>query len=95
MRDAGCCQPHCRARGGRWPCRNVLSGRDVGAWVAAISALLDERSAASSDWRARGAASLTQARRFSWREHARRMTALYRDLLPHVRLVPHRIAASQ
>ena len=68
---------------------------DVHAWVAAISELLNERSAASSDWRARGAASLTQARRFSWREHARRMTALYRDLLPHVRLMPHRIAASQ
>ena len=58
---------------------------DVGAWVAAISELLDERSAASTDWSARRAASLAQSRRFSWREHARQMTELYRDLLPHLR----------
>jgi glycosyltransferase involved in cell wall biosynthesis len=68
---------------------------DVGAWVAAISELLDERLVASNDWRARCAASLAQARRFSWREHARRMTELYCDLLPHLRLVPPPIAASQ
>jgi glycosyltransferase involved in cell wall biosynthesis len=68
---------------------------DVGAWVSAISELLDERLSASSDWRARCAASLAQSRRFSWREHARRMTDLYRDLLPHLRLVPPPMAASQ
>ncbi len=68
---------------------------DVGAWVAAISELLDERSAASTDWSARRAASLAQSRRFSWREHARRMTELYRELAPHIRLVPQRLAASQ
>lgn len=68
---------------------------DVQAWVAAISELLDERLAASNDWRARCASSLAQARRFSWHEHARRMTELYRDLLPQIRLVPHRLAASQ
>jgi glycosyltransferase involved in cell wall biosynthesis len=68
---------------------------DVRAWVAAISELLDERLAAPSDWRARCASSLTQSRRFSWHEHARRMTELYRDLLPHIRAVPQRIAASQ
>ena len=68
---------------------------DVRAWVAAISELLDERSAAPNDWRARCAASLAQAGRFSWREHARRMTALYRDLLPHIMLLPQPIAASQ
>jgi glycosyltransferase involved in cell wall biosynthesis len=68
---------------------------DVRAWVAVISELLDERVAASNDWQERRAASLTQARRFSWREHARRMTELYRDLLPHIRLVPQRLAASQ
>jgi glycosyltransferase involved in cell wall biosynthesis len=68
---------------------------DVRAWVAAISELLDERAAASHDWRARSVACLAQARRFSWREHARRMTELYRDLLPHIRLVPQPLAASQ
>jgi glycosyltransferase involved in cell wall biosynthesis len=68
---------------------------DVRAWVAAISALLEERAASSEDWRERCVASLTQARRFSWREHARRMTILYRDLIPHIRAVPHPLAASQ
>jgi glycosyltransferase involved in cell wall biosynthesis len=68
---------------------------DVRAWVAAISELLDERMASSTDWRARCSASLVQARRFSWREHARRMTDLYRDLLPHIRLVPRPLAASE
>jgi len=68
---------------------------DVRAWVDAISDLLDERMGASSDWRARCAASLAQARRFSWHEHARSMTDLYRDLLPQLRLVPQPRAASQ
>jgi glycosyltransferase involved in cell wall biosynthesis len=68
---------------------------DVRAWVAAIAELLDERLAGSNDWRARCTASLAQARRFSWREHARRMTELYRDLIPHIRPVPQRLAASQ
>jgi glycosyltransferase involved in cell wall biosynthesis len=68
---------------------------DVRAWVAAISELLDERVAAPNDWRARAVAGLAQARRFSWREHAQRMTVLYRDLLPHIRPVPLRPAASQ
>jgi glycosyltransferase involved in cell wall biosynthesis len=68
---------------------------DVDAWVAAVSELLDERIASSSDWRARCAASLAEARRFSWREHARRMTELYIDVLPHLRLVPPRMTASQ
>jgi glycosyltransferase involved in cell wall biosynthesis len=68
---------------------------DVQAWVSAISELLHERSAAASDWSARRAASLAQARRFSWREHARRMTDLYCGLVPHLRPVPQRLAASQ
>jgi glycosyltransferase involved in cell wall biosynthesis len=68
---------------------------DVRAWVTAISELLDERVASSSDWRERCAAGLAQARRFSWREHARRMTELYQDLLPHIRVAPYRRAASQ
>jgi glycosyltransferase involved in cell wall biosynthesis len=68
---------------------------DIQAWVEAISELLDERSAAPTDWKARRAASLAQSNRFSWREHARRMTVLYRDVLPHVRLVPQRLAVSQ
>jgi glycosyltransferase involved in cell wall biosynthesis len=68
---------------------------DVRAWAAAVSGLLDERAASSQDWQQRSAASLAQARRFSWREHARRMTVLYRDLLPHIRAVPLQLAASQ
>jgi len=68
---------------------------DVRAWVATISELLDERASSSEDWQQRCTASLAQARRFSWREHARRMTVLYRDLLPHIRAVPLRPAASQ
>lgn len=68
---------------------------DVRAWVAAISELLDERAASSDDWRQRCVVSLTHARRFNWHEHARRMTILYRDLLPHIRAVPLRLAASQ
>jgi glycosyltransferase involved in cell wall biosynthesis len=68
---------------------------DVRAWVSAVSELLDERASAPQDWRERCAASVTQARRFSWREHARRMTVLYRDLLPHIRAVPLQRAVSQ
>ncbi len=68
---------------------------DVRAWIAAISELLDQRASSSDDWHERCAASLAQARRFSWREHARRLTILYRDLLPHIRAVPLRLAASQ
>ncbi len=68
---------------------------DVRAWVAAVSELLDERAASAHDWHERCSASLAQARRFSWREHARRMTILYRDLLPHIRAVPRPVAVSQ
>jgi glycosyltransferase involved in cell wall biosynthesis len=69
---------------------------DVAAWAAGISELLEERAASPSDWTARRAASLAQSRRFSWREHARRMTDLYRGLLPHlVHPVPQRLVVSQ
>ena len=68
---------------------------DVRAWVSSVSELLDERASAPQDWRERCSASLAQARRFSWREHARRMTILYRDLLPHIRAVPLQRAVSQ
>jgi glycosyltransferase involved in cell wall biosynthesis len=69
---------------------------DVGAWVSAVAELLDERMSAPTDWRARCAASVAHARRFSWREHARQMTELYRELLPHiVRRMPQPLAASQ
>jgi glycosyltransferase involved in cell wall biosynthesis len=55
---------------------------DVPAWVSAIADLLEERDRAPGDWHARGAAAMAQSRRFSWREHARRMTELYLELLP-------------
>lgn len=68
---------------------------DVRAWVAAVSELLDERASSSTEWQARCAAGLAWSRRFSWREHARRMTHLYRDVLPHIRPVPRLVAVSQ
>ncbi|HLG54678.1 MAG TPA: glycosyltransferase family 1 protein [Vicinamibacterales bacterium] len=70
---------------------------DVPAWVAAVSELIDERVEAPGDWTTRCAAGLVQSRRFSWREHARRMTQLYCALLPHiVRRDDHdRLVASQ
>jgi glycosyltransferase involved in cell wall biosynthesis len=70
---------------------------DVAAWVSAVSNLLDERVEAPADWTARCAAGLAQSRRFSWRHHARHMTELYRELLPHIvrRDVSELVAASQ
>lgn len=55
---------------------------EVPAWVSMVSDLLDERAEAPGDWHARRAAGIAQSRRFSWREHARRMTELYLELLP-------------
>jgi len=55
---------------------------DVPAWVSAVSELLDERAQTPGDWHARSVEGIAQSRRFSWREHARRMTELYLELLP-------------
>jgi glycosyltransferase involved in cell wall biosynthesis len=54
---------------------------DVPRWTAAVSALLDERAGNPDRWQARRTAGITQAQRFDWREHARRMTDVYRELL--------------
>ncbi len=55
---------------------------DVDGWVAAVSALLDERTHDADRWRARRAAGIVDSRRFDALEHARRMIDVYRELLP-------------
>jgi glycosyltransferase involved in cell wall biosynthesis len=54
---------------------------DVASWASEVSKLLDERSTGTDRWRARRAAGAIQAHRFSWQEHARRMTDVYLELL--------------
>jgi glycosyltransferase involved in cell wall biosynthesis len=58
---------------------------DISRWVSEVVALLDERNNSAGRWSHRRAASLAQAQRFSWREHARRMTDVYLELLPESR----------
>ena len=53
----------------------------VEQWSTAVSALLDERAGDPARWRGRRTAGITQAQRFDWREHARRMTDVYLELL--------------
>lgn len=55
---------------------------DVKAWVATVSALLEERRADGDAWATRRAAAVVDARRFSAIEHARKMLNVYRELLP-------------
>jgi glycosyltransferase involved in cell wall biosynthesis len=55
---------------------------DVGAWVSTISELLEERTQTPERWRSRRSDGIARAERFNWREHARRMTELYGELLP-------------
>jgi glycosyltransferase involved in cell wall biosynthesis len=64
---------------------------DVAGWSHTVSTLLAERVAQPGTWRERRSASITQARRFDPLEHARQMTSLYLDLLPHFSRgrVPH------
>lgn len=54
---------------------------EVGRWVSEVSVLLEERTRHTDRWRARRAAGVAQAQRFDWREHARRMTEVYLELL--------------
>ena len=84
LRDAGRRQPDRRADRGRWP-RPRPTARS--ATSAPGSRRYRNCSRSGRRLRPTGArvarpASL-QSRRFSWREHARRMTELYRDVIPH------------
>jgi len=54
---------------------------DVPRWVSGVAVLLEERAHDAARWRSRRAAGTAQAQRFDWREHARRMTEVYRELL--------------
>ena len=54
---------------------------DVARWASEVSKLLEERSKDTDRWRTRRAAGVAQALRFNWREHARRMTDVYLELL--------------
>jgi len=55
---------------------------DIAAWTATVSQLLDERMFNAEAWRARCVAGIADAKRFDALEHARRMIAVYRELLP-------------
>lgn len=54
---------------------------DVSAWINSISGLLRERDESPEKWAARKAAGITQAAKFSWPEHARKMVELYEEVL--------------
>jgi len=56
---------------------------DVAGWDATVGRLLDERASEPEQWRQRQAAGAAQARRFSWREHARQTSELYQTVLSH------------
>jgi glycosyltransferase involved in cell wall biosynthesis len=53
---------------------------DVGAWVAGIGALLEERARESSEWEARQARGVQRAEAFSWSKYAREIASLYERL---------------
>ena len=55
---------------------------DIAAWTTTVSQLLDERMFNAEAWRARCVAGIADAKRFDALEHARRMIAVYRELLP-------------
>ena len=70
---------------------------DVGRWVMAVGALLDERDGDGAAWAARRAAAVADSRRFDALEHARRMLDVYRELLPAIpqlRVVAGTVAAA-
>lgn len=54
---------------------------DLPAWTASTAQLLVERQQAAGHWRARRAAAIAQAAKFSWAEYARQMLDQYRQLL--------------
>lgn len=54
---------------------------DVSAWTEAAIGLLKERQEEPFLWSARRTEGASYAKQFSWAEHARRMVAIYRELL--------------
>ena len=96
LRHAGGRQPHSGARRGRRARRDVLSRGRRSSMGGGDSELLDERAASATGVAHATSASLAQARRFSWREHARRDDrAVSRDLCCRTSgSVPRPLAAS-
>lgn len=54
---------------------------DVERWSATIAELLAERARDAQAWQQRRAAAIAQAANFSWAEHARKVVAVYKELL--------------
>lgn len=54
---------------------------EIDAWSATVLRLIEERAASPDRWQIRRTAGIVQAQRFDWREHARRMTEVYHELL--------------
>jgi len=54
---------------------------DLERWGATIAELLAERARDAQAWRQRRAAAIAQAANFSWAEHARKVVAVYKELL--------------
>jgi glycosyltransferase involved in cell wall biosynthesis len=63
------------------PAAEYCAVGDIERWTGTVSRLLAERREDPEGWQRRRTAGITQSQRFDWREHARRMTAVYRDLL--------------
>lgn len=54
---------------------------DISRWTETVNQLLFHRKAKSQGWFGRRQAGIGQASRFSWAEYAKKMVALYRELL--------------
>jgi glycosyltransferase involved in cell wall biosynthesis len=54
---------------------------DLSAWHDTVIELLDERTHQPDRWSVRRQAALTQAARFSWAGHARKLVEIYKELL--------------
>lgn len=54
---------------------------DVSVWAEAVAMLLHERQEEPGQWDKRRALGLAQAAKFSWAEYARKMVALYQELM--------------
>jgi glycosyltransferase involved in cell wall biosynthesis len=54
---------------------------DLSSWTETVMQLLSDRKRESQSWSNRRSAGLAQARKFSWAEYAKKMVALYQELL--------------
>jgi glycosyltransferase involved in cell wall biosynthesis len=57
---------------------------DTAAWAETVAAMLTERSSQPEQWRARREAGISRASEFSWTEYAKRVVAIYRELIDWV-----------